>query len=200
MLELEENLKYLNNLKKKILEIADSMKISNLQEEASNLEKETFTPDFWNDTEKSATIFSKLKALQKKINHYKSLETQLNNLIEMNELLQLELDENLVTDLLVSSKKIEKEIEKLEIETILSRKYDQNNAIITLHPGAGGTESQDWVQMLYRMYGKWASSNGYTIKELDFLPGDEAGIKSVTSIISGENAYGYLKGEMGVHR
>ena len=96
--------------------------------------------------------------------------------------------------------KIEKEITNLEINTLLSGKYDINNAIITLHPGAGGTESQDWVQMLYRMYTRWAQDNGYAVKELDFLDGDEAGIKSVTALISGEYAYGYLKGEMGVHR
>ena len=82
----------------------------------------------------------------------------------------------------------------------LSGRYDKNNAIITLHPGAGGTESQDWVEMLYRMYGKWCNKNGFDLKELDYLEGDEAGIKSVTALISGENAYGYLKGEMGVHR
>ena len=200
MLELEENIKYLNDLKIKLLEIREAMKISALKEEASRLEEETFAPDFWNDTEKSGTIFSNLKTLQKKISVYENLEMQLNNLIEMNELLQLELDENLVSELLESSNKIEKEIEKLQIQTLFSGKYDNNNAIITLHPGAGGTESQDWVQMLYRMYGKWANSNGFTLKELDYLDGDEAGIKSVTALISGENAYGYLKGEMGVHR
>ena len=94
----------------------------------------------------------------------------------------------------------ENNIEELKISTLLADKYDQNNAILTLHPGAGGTESQDWVQMLYRMYLKWASSNGFNIKELEYLDGDEAGIKSVTFLVTGENAYGYLKGEMGVHR
>ena len=200
MLELEENLRYLNNLKEKLIEIYDSMKIFNLKEEALKLENETTSPDFWNDAEKSGMIFSKLKTIQKKINTYETLETELNNLIEMNELLLIEFEENLFKDMLVSSKKINIEIEKLEIQTLFSGKYDNNNAIITLHPGAGGTESQDWVQMLYRMYSKWASSNGLVLKEIDYLPGDEAGIKSVTAVISGENAYGYLKGEMGVHR
>ena len=94
----------------------------------------------------------------------------------------------------------EKEVSKLEITTLLSEKYDSNNAIITLHPGAGGTEAQDWVEMLYRMYTRWANDNGYLIEELDYLQGDEAGIKSVTFLVSGEFAYGYLKGEQGVHR
>ena len=91
-------------------------------------------------------------------------------------------------------------MERLEIDTLLSGKYDNNNAIITIHPGAGGTESQDWAEMLYRMYVRWANKNNYEIKELDFLEGEEAGIKSVTFEVNGENAYGYLKGEMGVHR
>ena len=95
---------------------------------------------------------------------------------------------------------VEKDIEKLEIATLLSGKYDINNAIITLHPGAGGTESQDWVEMLYRMYTKWAYKNNYEIKELDYLEGEEAGIKSVTFEVNGEYAYGYMKCEKGVHR
>ena len=112
----------------------------------------------------------------------------------------IEFDETLKKELLSNTKKLEKNIEDLKIATLLSDKYDQNNAILTLHPGAGGTESQDWVQMLYRMYLKWASSNGFSVKELEYLDGDEAGIKSVTFMVTGENAYGYLKGEMGVHR
>ncbi len=118
----------------------------------------------------------------------------------MNELLNLEPEEELIKELLLNSQKINEQCEKLEIETLLSGNYDFNNAIITMHPGAGGTESQDWVEMLYRMYGKWASSNDFSIKELDYLDGDEAGIKSVTFLVSGDYAYGYLKGEMGVHR
>ena len=99
-----------------------------------------------------------------------------------------------------SIKNLQKEIEKLEINTLLSGRYDKNNAILTIHPGAGGTESCDWAQMLYRMYARWASDNGYELKELDYLDGEEAGIKSVTFLIKGVYAYGYLKGEMGVHR
>ena len=111
----------------------------------------------------------------------------------MNQLLNLEPDNDLLKELLKNSNSIVSKIENLEIQTLFSGKYDANNAIITLHPGAGGTESQDWAEMLYRMYGRWASSNGFTLKELDYLDGDEAGIKSVTELISGENAYGYLK-------
>lgn len=118
----------------------------------------------------------------------------------MNELLQQEPDEELVKELLNNTIYTEKEIDKLEITILLSGNYDMNNAIVTIHPGAGGTEAQDWAEMLYRMYSRWATDNGYEIKELDYLDGEEAGIKSVTFLVSGSYAYGYLKGEMGVHR
>ena len=200
MLELEENLKFLNELKNKLEEIKDSMKIESLKFELSKLEKESLSENFWNNQENSTLVFSKIKKLQKKIGLYENLESELTNLIEMNELLSLEPEEELIKELLLNSQKINEQCEKLEIETLLSGNYDFNNAIVTMHPGAGGTESQDWVEMLYRMYGKWASSNDFSIKELDYLDGDEAGIKSVTFLVSGDYAYGYLKGEMGVHR
>ena len=131
---------------------------------------------------------------------YKKIKNEIINLQELSELVQLEPDEEIATDILKNSNKLQKEVEKFEISTFLSGKYDQNNAIITIHPGAGGTESQDWAEMLYRMYTRWANKTGYTVKELDYLEGEEAGIKSVTFEIIGENAYGYMKCEMGVHR
>lgn len=200
MLELEENFRFLSELKNKLIEIKDSMKIDNLKKELKALETQSLEEDFWKEQENSTIVFSKIKKLQKKISLYEDLEIEINNLIEMNELLNIEPEQELVEELLSNSKKIAEKCEKLETETLLSGKYDFNNAIITMHPGAGGTESQDWVQMLYRMYGKWASSNGFSLKELDYLDGDEAGIKSVTFLVSGDYAYGYLKGEMGVHR
>ena len=121
-------------------------------------------------------------------------------MIELVELLKQESDEELEKEVQNGTKKLEAEIEKLEISTLLSDKYDANNAILTLHPGAGGTEAQDWVEMLYRMYSRWAGENGYKVEELDYIAGDEAGIKSVTFLVSGDYAYGYLKGEQGVHR
>ena len=200
MLELEENKRFLNELKENLKEISESMKIDSLRATLEKLREESNQEGFWQDTEKSAKVFSKIKALERKLQKYEELEKELNNLLEMNELLDLEFDSELLKELLSSSKSLSNKLEDIKVETYFSGKYDANNAIITLHPGAGGTESQDWAQMLYRMYGKWASSNGFTLKELDYLDGDEAGIKSVTFIISGENAYGYLKGEMGVHR
>ncbi len=200
MFELEENLRMLNELNKQLEQIKDSMKIESLEKELKVLEEESLKEDFWNDQENSSKVFSKIKILQRKITAYKNLSSELNNLIEMNTLLSLEPDNDLLKELLKNSDLIVSKIEDLEIQTLFSGKYDNNNAIITLHPGAGGTESQDWAEMLYRMYSRWASSNGFNLKELDYLDGDEAGIKSVTALISGENAYGFLKGEMGVHR
>lgn len=174
--------------------------ISKIQLEIKDIQTKVNEPNFWDNPALSTPIITKLKRLENEVETYKKLEQELDNINEMTILLINEPDEQLELEVVKSTKKLEKEINELEVKTLLSGKYDQNNAILTLHPGAGGTESQDWVQMLYRMYSKWASNNNYTVKELDYLEGDEAGIKSVTFLISGEYAYGYLKGEMGVHR
>lgn len=200
MLELEENLLILKELLEKLNSLEDALNISYLKKELKELHEISSRDGFWDDKEKSSEVFSKIKRIERKIQSFEIIQNNLNNLIDMNNLLQLEYDEELGKDLIKQTDDLKKKIENLELETLLSGKYDGNNAILTLHPGAGGTESQDWVEMLYRMYMKWANSNGFSIKELDYLDGDEAGIKSVTFEVSGENAYGYLKSEMGVHR
>ena len=174
--------------------------ISKIKQEIKSLEEKLNEPNFWNNPTLSTPIVTRLKRLKSELETYTTLEQNLENINEMSLLLTAEPDEQLELEVIQSTKQLEKDINELEVKTLLSGKYDQNNAILTLHPGAGGTESQDWAQMLYRMYSKWAFSNNYSVKELDYLEGDEAGIKSVTFLISGEYAYGYLKGEMGVHR
>ena len=174
--------------------------VANKEKELQELEKQTMVNDFWNDAQNSSKILKQINTLKSKVETYKKLQSELNNVIEMSELLQLEPDSEMIKDTIKTTNNIEKEIEILEITILLSGKYDNNNAIITIHPGAGGTEAQDWAEMLYRMYSRWAVANGYELKELDYLDGEEAGLKSVTFLISGEYAYGYLKGEMGVHR
>ena len=174
--------------------------ITSLKNELDNLEQKTNEPDFWGDTQTSTKVLKEINTLKSKIEDNKKTEQFLEDIIEMNELVSNENDESLEEELLKSIKELDKKIEKLEINTLLSGKYDMNNAIITLHPGAGGTESCDWAQMLYRMYTRWATANNYEVKELDYLDGEEAGLKSVTALIKGPYAYGYLKGEMGVHR
>lgn len=174
--------------------------IIKLEDELSNLEKETLQQDFWSDKENSNKILSRIKLIKSKVNSYKNLENELNELIDLLELVEVEYDEDIAKEILKNVENTKKDFNKFEIETLLSGKYDSNNAILTLHPGAGGTEAQDWVEMLYRMYTMWAKKNGFVVKELDYLEGDEAGIKSVTFEVDGNYAYGYLKGEMGVHR
>jgi peptide chain release factor 2 len=174
--------------------------IAKLENELQELEEQTTMQDFWNDSNNSSIVLKKINALKTKTENFKKINNSLTDTIELNEILKQETDESLENELITTIKNLEKSIEKLEINTLLSGKFDSNNAIITLHPGAGGTESCDWVQMLYRMYTRWALDNGYEVKELDYLDGEEAGIKSVTALVSGAYAYGYLKGEMGVHR
>lgn len=174
--------------------------ISKLEENLKTLEAETTNPSFWEDSQKSNIVLLKIKNIKGKCQKYRNLENEINNTIELIDLLKMEYDEELALEMTKDIKKIEKKLEKFEIETLLSGKYDKNNAILTLHPGAGGTEAQDWAEMLYRMYTRWANKSGYKVEELDYLEGDEAGLKSVTFEVIGENAYGYLKGEMGVHR
>lgn len=174
--------------------------IENLEKELKELENQTLKPEFWNDNKTSSRVLAKIKVLKDKCAIYNNTKNELKNLEELTELVTIEFDEDVVKDIIKNTKNIAKEIDKLEISTLLSGKYDSNNAIITIHPGAGGTESQDWAEMLYRMYTRWANKNNYEIQELDYLDGDEAGIKSVTFEVIGDNAYGYLKGEMGVHR
>ena len=176
--------------------------IALLEKELKELENKTLAEDFWNNSKESGLVLKKINSIKSKIEEFKEAESELKNLVDYNNLL---IEENKYPDdeaieVLKTTNKLEKTIEKLEINTLLSGKYDANNAILTLHPGAGGTEAQDWAQMLYRMYTRWATQNGYEVKELDYLDGEEAGIKSVAFLISGEYAYGYLKGEMGVHR
>lgn len=174
--------------------------IDNLEIELRNLEAKTLENDFWNNQQESEKVLDKIKNIKFKYTPFKKLKEDYNELLELDELITIEKDEELENELLIKTKKLEKGIEKLELQTLLSGKYDKNNAIITIHPGAGGTESQDWAEMLYRMYSRWANKNLYEIKELDYLEGEEAGLKSVTFEVIGKNAYGFLKSEKGVHR
>lgn len=174
--------------------------IDNLEIQLKNLEAKTLENDFWNNQQESEKILDKIKNIKFKYTPFKKLKEDYNELLELDELITIEKDEELENELLIKTKKLEKGIEKLELQTLLSGKYDKNNAIITIHPGAGGTESQDWAEMLYRMYSRWANKNLYEIKELDYLEGEEAGLKSVTFEVIGKNAYGFLKSEKGVHR
>lgn len=150
--------------------------------------------------EKSQKILQRTKVLKTKLERFESLESQWEDLLTLNQLGLEEGEESIIPEVAEGMKKLEDEFQKLRLETLLTGQYDKNNAILTLHAGAGGTEAQDWVQMLLRMYTRWGESRGFTVKILDYLDGEEAGVKSVTIQVIGENAYGYLKAEKGVHR
>ncbi|ODM25787.1 peptide chain release factor 2 [Clostridium sp. Bc-iso-3] len=174
--------------------------MASLSNQIEELEQKASEPDFWNDTENSQKILQRIKSLKDKLERYNKLVAQWEDLITLCELGIEEQDESVIPETEESFKSFKKEFEALKLETLLTGQYDKNNAILTMHAGAGGTEAQDWVQMLLRMYTRWAEKKGFTIKVLDYLDGEEAGIKSVTFQVVGENAYGFLKSEKGVHR
>jgi len=157
-------------------------------------------PDFWNDQEKAQTVISEANGIKDQVNEFTELNDSYENLELTYELVKEENDEELRAELEEELQELTGRLNQFELQLLLSEEYDKNNAILELHPGAGGTESQDWGSMLLRMYTRWAEKKGFKVETLDYLPGDEAGIKSVTLAIKGHNAYGYLKAEKGVHR
>jgi peptide chain release factor 2 len=164
------------------------------------LDKEITAADFWNDQNNAKKVMSKLDGLKETVNSWKDLNDRINNLIEIEELLKQEQDDSLSTELEQDKLKLTKDVENIETKTKLSGKHDKNNAIVSIHAGAGGTESCDWAQMLVRMYSRWAENKGFSFNTIDILDGDEAGIKSITFMVSGKYAYGLLQSEIGVHR
>lgn len=157
-------------------------------------------PSFYDDMEAAGKTMQKIKGLRDKLERYATLVKAHDDLATLVELAIDEDDESVLDEVKDAYKKLSKNLEDMKLETLLSGKYDKNNAIITLHAGAGGTEAQDWCEMLYRMYTHWAERRGYTVETLDFLDGEEAGLKSITFLVQGLNAYGYAKCEKGVHR
>lgn len=157
-------------------------------------------PGFWDDTEKSRVVIHRAKEAKSILERYHKVFNQWEELDVLLQMVEEEADPELQKELAASLPQVEKALEELELESMLSGEYDRNNAIVSIHPGAGGTESQDWAQMLLRMYTRWAEQRSFRVKTLDLLPGDEAGIKSVALLVEGENAYGYLQAERGVHR
>ena len=157
-------------------------------------------PTFWDDPDQAQKITQELNGVKAGVDKYKTILHKFEEMQILWEMGMEDKDETVCDDVEAEIKEINEAIEQLELELLLSGKYDANNAILTLHAGAGGTEAQDWTQMLLRMYGRWAERNGFSVETADLLPGDEAGVKSVTLLIKGHNAYGYLKSEKGVHR
>lgn len=200
MLQFEELALRLGESKKPLEELASALGLDKMKEEIAVLEEQTTVENFWDDLANSQKILQKIASLKSRIKSYEDLKTAYDDAEVMIELSNEEEDLSLLDDCTASVENVEKELEKQTLQTLLSGEYDSQNAILTFHAGAGGTEAQDWCQMLFRMYGQWATKHGYKFSTVDFLDGDEAGLKSAVAIIEGENAYGYLKSEMGVHR
>ena len=200
MLEFEEYKVKLNNIKPTLEGLGAALKLDDARSEIAELEAESAKDGFWNDIDRSQKVQKRLKQLQLKCEKYEKLCSTWDDLMVICEMALEENDDSMLGELEADYAKLESELEAMRLSTLLSGEYDANNAILSIHPGAGGTEAQDWAQMLYRMYTRWAERHGYTYTLMDWQDGEEAGIKSATIKIEGENAYGYLKSEHGVHR
>jgi len=200
MIQFEELKLELLSYSDKLTDLREALGLDKVQQEIDTLEAQTADENFWGDLGNSQKVLQRISMLKNKIKAYDDLKSAFDDALVMIELSDEEGDLDLLDDCRESVENVEKELEKQTLATLLSGEYDSKNAILTFHAGAGGTEAQDWCQMLFRMYGQWASKHGYKFTTVDFLDGDEAGLKSATVVVEGENAYGYLKSEMGVHR
>ena len=174
--------------------------IERCKEKAMQLEEVSMDNAFWNDNERAQKVLQELKGYKDTIEKYEKLCTSFEDILILIDMANEEDDQELAAEAKLEAEAFKEKYDNMLIATMLDGEYDRNNAILELHPGAGGTESCDWVSMLFRMYTRWAEAHGYKVEVLDYLEGDEAGIKSVTIQVTGENAYGYLKSEKGIHR
>ena len=200
MIEFEEYKSKLNDLKPKLEELRAAFVPQSLLDELERLHAMAEAPGFWDDPARSQKAVMRTKTLERKRDKFQSMCSEWDDLMTICEMALEENDDSMLAELETDYAKLESELEAMRLSTLLSGEYDANNVILSIHPGAGGTEAQDWAQMLYRMYTRWAERHGYTYTLMDWQDGEEAGIKSATIKIEGENAYGYLKSEHGVHR
>ncbi len=200
MIDLTEQTKTLSEFKDELKFLGESLDVAALEKRAAELTAEQHKEGFWEDVSHAQEVGKELKATETKLENYKKLCAKVDDAEVLAEIIVEADDDAEVASLNDEIAALTVDIEKLRLETLLKGKYDASDAILSLHAGAGGTEAQDWVSMLYRMYTRYAERNGFKVKVMDMLPGDEAGIKSVTFAVEGTNAYGYLKAEKGVHR
>ena len=200
MLQFDEYKVKLNNLRPELEDLDQALGLEAAQREAEMLESESASDGFWDNLEKAQKVQQRVKQLRNKIDGQQKRKTQWDDLMTLCELGNEAEDESLVPEVEEGFAALVAAVEDAKLSTLLTGEYDNSNAILTFHAGAGGTEAQDWAQMLYRMYTRWAERHGYNYQVIDYLDGDEAGIKSATILIEGENAYGHLKSEHGVHR
>ena len=200
IIALEEARRKLIDMREDLRELHAALRIDALREKAEELEAASLEPNFWDDAARSTKVMQQIKQMKDTIEEYETICTKLEDAVVLAEMAIEENDESCLEEVESELAFIVREEERMRISVLLSGPYDRNNAILSFHPGAGGTEAQDWASMLYRMYNRWADAHGYTVKLIDWLDGDEAGLKSATILVEGMNAYGYLKSENGVHR
>ncbi len=200
MIEYEEYKQKILALRSTLDTLGSALKLDEAREEITKLEAESAKDDFWSDLDNSQKVLQRIKQLKNKCAKYDGLVQRWEDMETLCLMAMEENDESLLPELQEEYAAFEKDLEAARLETLLSGEYDSCNAIMSFHAGAGGTEAQDWAQMLYRMFTRWAERHGYDCKLLDYLDGEEAGLKSASILISGENAYGYLKSESGIHR
>ena len=200
MLEFDEYKVKLNNCKPELEVLRTALRLEAAQKEIEELEAASARDGFWNDVEKSQQVQKRLKNLKDKVENFDRLCASWDDMMTICEMAIEENDDSMLPELQQEFEEYTQKVESMRLSTLLTGEYDANNAILTFHAGAGGTEAQDWASMLYRMYNMWADRHGYKVKVMDYLDGDEAGIKSATIMIEGENAYGFLKSEHGIHR
>ncbi len=198
MIQIEDLKLTIKQLQSQLNGIGESLNIPKLTEELNNLVEQQNQADFWNNVNNAQQVSQRAKNIEDKISAYNKLCKSLCDVVDLLDMAGD--DQSILVESATELERLTADVGEMHIATLLSGKFDQNNAILTLHAGAGGTEAQDWAQMLYRMYTRYAERRGYKIEVLDFLAGEEAGIKSVTFQVNGLNAYGYLKAEKGVHR
>ena len=200
MLQYEELMRKIEDFKPALKELSTAFKLDELRAEIEQLDQKSNSPDFWSDTDSAQKVLQRLKALRVKLAQYDGLANAIGETAGLCAMADEEGDDSFVGEVSEAVKTIEKDLAECRIAALLSGEYDDSNAIISFHAGAGGTEAQDWALMLFRMYTRWAERHGFSYKVLDYLDGDEAGLKSAAVLIEGANAYGYLKSESGVHR
>ncbi|MEG1361572.1 MAG: peptide chain release factor 2 [Lachnospiraceae bacterium] len=200
MVELDQFKVILNSYEKPLAEVRDSLDLARKQQRIAELEKSMEEPDYWERGERSQQEMKDLKGLKDDVLTYNKLKTLYEDIETLIQMGYEENDASVIADIEAGIETFETTYENIRIRTLLSGEYDRDSAIMTLHAGAGGTEACDWASMLYRMYTRWAEAHGYRVQVLDYLDGEEAGIKSITLEVEGENAFGYLKSEKGVHR
>ena len=200
MIQYEELKPQVTALAPKLADLKNALKIGAAEAEIAEIEEASSRPDFWNDAESSSAAQKKLGGLRRVVEKYTNICTAYDDVMTMIELANEANDEESLPEITAMSDKFRRDLEQLQLSTMLSGEYDGKSAIITLHAGAGGTEACDWVLMMYRMYVRYAERHGFKTKTLAMLDGEEAGIKSASVLIEGENAYGFLKSEHGVHR